>query len=177
MKTGWIWIALLASATYLHGAAFKEGKTVMDSKCTVDITKMTWGIKNGTTDRVIGTASLYVGVEDVYDAVTLVFDVYARKSTNSAPAVAGAPFSKPDKIDTIEVKFDFRSYGYTSKRNYFEGEFCSDFPKRAEAGRLVLANVKLKDESVVYKTTFNISASMIRSLFKLAEPKSEAKPR
>jgi hypothetical protein len=84
------------------------------------------------------------------------------------------PSPKAEKIDSVDCKFNFRKYGYRTSRLYLEGDFCTDVPRNPEANRLQLVNVKVADSVVTYQTSFNIGSSLLKSLFKLQEPKSVA---
>ena len=172
-----LWVFL---ATCAFGAAYKEGKTVLEKNYKVGIIKMNWGSKDKETDRLVGTVRLYITrIDEAYSPTTLTFDVYSRKMVASTPPQTG-PDGKPtgysappqaEKIDTIEVAFDFRKYGYRNMRTYVEGDFCVDFARNTEANRLTLCNVKVSGETVTYQTTFNISASLLKTNFTLPEPK------
>ena len=168
-------------ATCVLGAAYKEGKTVFEKNYKVDIIKMTWGSKDKETDRLVGTARLYIsGNDEPFSSITLTFDAYSRKVAadtppptvpNGEPVGTRAPLQAV-KIDTTEVVFDFRQYGYRNMRNYIEGEFCADFPKNSEVNRLTLCNVKVSGAPVTYQTTFNINESLLKTSFTLSEPKA-----
>ena len=162
------------------GAAYKEGKTVLDKDYKVDIIRMSWGSKNKDTDRIIGTVRLYITrPEEAYSPITLAFDVFSKNaetnesSSTTAAAKPTGPAAAPqaEKLDTIEFTIDFHKYGYRSMRQYVDGEFCVDVPRNAEANRLALSNVKVSGEAVNYQTTFNISSSLFKTSFTMPEPK------
>lgn len=173
LKVGAVCGLLLAACAY--GVAYKDGKEVMDKTYKVDVLKMQWGTSDRATDRLTGTVRVYLEQdEDPYQGITLVFDVFSRKaSTNEVRETATGQRKSPkaEKIDTIEAAFDFHKFGYKRARNYIEGEFCFDFDKKADAARLQLSSVRLKGESVTYVTTFNMNSSLLKTNFKIAEPK------
>lgn len=176
------WLYLLC-AICAHGASYLEGKPVLNKTYKVDIVKMDWGSKDKGTDRILGTVRLYVSdPSEAYQPITLTFDVYGKKmATNAAAAktVGGQPTGEAgvltaEKIDTVEFTFDFHRYGYKLMRTYVEGDFCADFSGNPDACRLFLANVKVAGQPVTYQTSFNVSASLLKTSFTLAEPKATA---
>ncbi|MEI6210857.1 MAG: hypothetical protein WCR06_04455 [bacterium] len=167
--------------TSAFGAAFKEGKTVLSKDYKVDITRMNWGTKDKETDRIMGTARLYVtSSEEYYSPIALTFDVFSKNSvSNALPAatVNGKPVGasaapQAEKIDSFEITINFRKYGYRVMRSYIEGDFCVDLARNREANRLTLSNVKVNGEAVTYQTTFNINESLLKTSFTLSEPKA-----
>lgn len=175
MKIKPIHILTLILATSVYGAVYKEGKTVMDKDYKVDIVKMQWGIKDKETDRLIGKARLYGLTYDAYSDITLTFDVYGRGSVSNDSAKVkqtGMASPKAEKIDTFECTFNFRKYGYKKAKEYVEGDFCVDFAKFGDAGRLELSNIKVTRVPVTYCTKFNITSSLIKSNFQIPEPKA-----
>ncbi len=170
----------LLFATCASGAAYKEGKTVLEKEYKVDIVKMCWGSKEKETDRVLGTARLYISTPDeAYAPITLTFDVYSKKAVTNAVPSANAEGKAPgvpaaqrtEKLGTIDVAFDFRKYGYKNMKTYVEGEFCVDLPRNPSASRLELSNVRVTSDPVTYKTSFNINSSLQKTSFTLYEPK------
>ncbi|MFZ4394458.1 MAG: hypothetical protein ACOYOU_02395 [Kiritimatiellia bacterium] len=134
----------------VFGAAFKEGKTVLSKDYKVDITRMSWGTKDKETDRIMGTARLYVtSSEEYYSPISLTFDVFSKNAVSNAPvsvAANGKPIGpavapQAEKIDSFEITIDFRKYGYRVMRVYIEGDFCVDLARNKEANRLTLSNV------------------------------------
>jgi hypothetical protein len=176
------WLCLLCT-TCAQGASYLEGKPVLDKTYKVDIVRMDWGSKDKDTDRILGTVHLYVSnPSEALQPITLTFDVYGKKmATNAAPAktVAGQPTGetgvlKAEKLGTVEFTFDFQRYGYKFMRTYVEGDFCADFAGKPDACRLFLVNVKVSGQPVTYQTSFNVSASLLKTAFTLAEPKVTA---
>lgn len=156
MKRVVIVLGLSLIAAVAVAAVYREGKTVMDKDCKVEVVKMKWGLKDEGTDRLLGTARLYVEDSQAYDEVVLVFDTFDKTS---------------EKLDTLDVSFTLKRYGYKRGRGYIEGEFCVDFAHPEGAQRITLSNVKLARAPVTYKMKFNISGSLSRTRFKLPEPK------
>lgn len=157
MKEASLLVSLIVSlATVASAAVYKEGKTVMDKDCRFEIVKMKWGLKDKETDRLLGTARLYVDESQAYEQVVLTFDVYDMKA---------------EKIDTLDVEFTLREYGYKRGRSYLQGEFCVDFGHPEDANRLTLKNAKFSGDAVTYRTKFNISGSLNRTRFQLRKPK------
>lgn len=179
MKMLWCGLAVLSVlGACCYAVAYKDGKEVMDRKYKADVIKMQWGSADKVNDRLIGSVRVYIEEnEDPYPPITLVFDAYARKaSTNEATVLPNGQRVSPKaaRIDTIDAGFDFHKYGYKRSKNYIEGEFCVDFPRNTDAGRLQLSAVKVNGASVTYQTTFNMNSSLLRSNFQIAEPKSTA---
>jgi hypothetical protein len=170
----------LLLVTCASGAAYKEGKMVIGKNYKVDIVKMTWGMKDNATDRIVGTVRLYATKpEDVFNPIALTFDVFSKKAVakekTPAPAIGTSTLDnvgpQAEKIDTIDFTFDFHAYGYKFMRLYYEGDFCVEVAKNPEASRMTLCNVKVNGEPVTYQTVFNINATLNKTSFSPSEPK------
>jgi hypothetical protein len=152
-------ISMATLATVAPAAVYREGKAVMERDCKVAIVKMKWGKKGESTDRIIGTARLYVAEADLSNYVTLTFDAFNNKA---------------EKVKSFDVQFNLLKYGYRMMRAYAEGEFCVDFAHPEGAITLTLVNVKYESAPVTYKTLFNISGKLQQTSFRLPEPKVRA---
>lgn len=143
-----------------QAGVYREGKKVMDSSHELAVVKMQWGLRDGDQDRLIGTVRLLprLGTRGM---VTMTFDVFSREVKDGAAV----------KIDTINVTFRFGYCGFFLRSGYNQGEFCSDFTAPKGAARITLTNVTYGGSPVTYKTDFNINNSLMKTRFRLQEPK------
>jgi hypothetical protein len=151
---------ILLGSLVASAAVYKEGKKVFNTASELIIVKMKWGLRDKESDRLIGEIKLSEKLH-VPCTVTLVFDVFSKKIVDG----------EPEKLDTINVEFQFGYYGYFQRRGFFEGEFCVDFTPPEGANRITLVNTLYEGRSAIYQTDFNINNSLIRTSFKLPEPK------
>ncbi|MGK0259429.1 MAG: hypothetical protein ACI96M_002871 [Candidatus Azotimanducaceae bacterium] len=163
-----IWVAMVLltfSTCPADAGAYKEGKLVKGVKHEAQIGMMKWGSNPVGEDRVVGTFKRF----DIDQ--TVAWGEQRHLLEQKIVVTLDALDDKRELIDTIDIAFDMVTYGYRQKRGYYEAPYCVDFRRVAGARKVRIANVKIADTPKVYRT-FNISNEIIKTGFKLPEPKA-----
>ena len=160
-----VWAANVSLIIALSGTSFAEsyfeGKVAKGSKDEVQIGMVRWGSNPVGEDRVTGKIRRY----DITESSTV------REQLAQEIVVTMDVFNpKRELMKSVQLSFDMLKYGYRKKRNHYEAAFCVDFEKIDGARKIKLANVAVAGKSKVYRT-FNISSDIMKTNFKLSEPK------